>query len=142
MREANLGRERCPSDHRDPRAGYDGAGYNPGRPIAHVSRLVDENVAQDGDRGGFEYLDDVAAVVAAGPDPEKLDVGRLSLETHADVEEVYDRVFDAHDLGGLVSEVIRRVALRGDDAKAYADHRSQAATQLTGVRELLASPSD
>lgn len=70
--------------------------------------------------GVLELLDDVAAVVAAGPDPE-LDVGRLSLETHADVEELYDRVFDAHDLGGLVSEVIRRVALRGDDAKAYAE---------------------
>jgi hypothetical protein len=69
-------------------------------------------------------LDDVAEHLAAGPNPG-LDIGQLSPETHAEVESVYDAVFVAHEVSGLVGEVIRRVALGGDDAAAYARWKSE-----------------
>lgn len=72
--------------------------------------------------GVMELMPDVAADVASGPNPD-LQFGQLAIESHEEVEAVYDRVFEAHDVAGLVSEVIRRVALSGDDAAAYA--RSQ-----------------
>jgi len=66
-------------------------------------------------------VDEVVAAVAAGPNPDLL-AGGLALETHSEVESVYDRAFASRGLTELVAEVMRRVLLGGSGAEYYAEH--------------------
>lgn len=66
----------------------------------------------------LDVMGDVLSDVAGGPNPGLLEAG-LSLETHAEIESLYDGVFAVHDLADLVNEVMRRVLLGGADAEDY-----------------------